>query len=65
MIFSANPFPGAQHEFRHVREEMGGNIYSSNVFNLEGWLCPALFKYFESAPAKLFVQVKPKSVASL
>jgi hypothetical protein len=62
ILFSANPFPGAQHEFTRLREELSGNVYLSQEYNLEGWLCPALFKYFESAPAKLFAQVKPKSV---
>ena len=26
--------------------------------DMEGWLCPALFKYFEQTPQKLYVQVK-------
>jgi hypothetical protein len=25
---------------------------------MEGWLCPALLRYFSEAPAKLYVQVK-------
>ncbi len=60
LLFSAAPFPGAQHEFELRREEAGGNWYFSEEFGMEGWLCPALFKYFEKAPARLFVQVKPK-----
>jgi len=27
---------------------------------MEGWLCPALFKYFEAAPPKIYAQFKPK-----
>ena len=23
-------------------------------YNLEGWLCPALFKYFDKAPPELY-----------
>lgn len=61
LLFSARPFPGFQHEFDWQREEFGGNWYSSLQFGIEGWLCPALFKYFDKAPEKLFVQVKPKS----
>jgi hypothetical protein len=61
MYFSANPFPGSQHEFHWRREDMGGNWYYSPEYDLEGWLCPALFHYFESAPPRLFVQVKPKN----
>jgi hypothetical protein len=29
---------------------------------MEGWLCPALFKYFEEAPKRIYVQVKAKGV---
>lgn len=25
---------------------------------MEGWLCPALFKYFEQAPARIFVKAE-------
>jgi hypothetical protein len=28
---------------------------------MEGWLCPALFKYFEEAPPELYVQADPVS----
>ena len=58
LMFSANPFPGATVELEWVREEMGGNWYRWN--GLEGWLCPALFRYFETAPPKLFAQVSPR-----
>jgi hypothetical protein len=27
---------------------------------MEGWLCPALFKYFESAPKEIFLKAEPK-----
>jgi Family of unknown function (DUF6717) len=43
------------------RSDMGGNWYYSEKFGLEGWLCPALFKYFESAPKEIYVQCKAKS----
>jgi len=25
---------------------------------MEGWLCPALFRYFDQAPKQLYAQVK-------
>jgi hypothetical protein len=28
---------------------------------MEGWLCPALFKYFDKAPPELYVRAEPKS----
>lgn len=61
VLFSSQPFPGAEYEFVWRREESGGNWYYSPKFNLEGWLCPALFKYFERAPERLYVQAKPKA----
>ena len=61
LIFSASPFPGAAVELDWVREEGGGNWYREVKTGREGWLCPALFKYFDKAPAKLFAQPKPKN----
>ena len=60
LLFSANPFPSAQYQFSWLREESGGNWYHSPTFNLDGWLCPALFKYFDAAPDRIFVQAKAK-----
>ena len=62
LIFSAKPFPGFSMSFRWVKEEFEGNWYSCNELNSEpGWLCPALFKYFESAPAELYAKAEAKS----
>ncbi len=58
--FLSSPFPGSQYEFEWRREEYGGNWYYSPQFDLEGWLCPALFHYFDAAPRRLHVQVKAK-----
>jgi hypothetical protein len=57
-VFSASYFPTAQIVLEWVREEGGGNVYRWPEKHMEGWLCPALFKYFERAPEKLYVQVK-------
>ena len=61
LLFSAGPFPGFQAEFEWRREEMGGNWYYSADLDQEGWLCPALFKYFETAPPKIYAQFKAKA----
>ena len=61
LLFSAGPFPGFQAEFEWRREEMGGNWYYSAALDSEGWLCPALFKYFEAAPANIYAQFKAKA----
>lgn len=58
MIFSAARFPGAQFALQWRRGENDGNWYYSPELDLEGWLCPALFRYFAEAPKEIFVQVK-------
>ncbi len=56
LVFSADRFPGAEMELTWVRQEMGGNVYLWE--GQEAWLCPALFKYFETAPPKIFAQIR-------
>ena len=60
-IFSATPFPGADFKLEWRREESGGNWYYSDQFKMEGWLCPALLKYFPSVPREIYVKVEPKN----
>ena len=60
MLFAETAFPGHQFRLERKRADAGGNWYYSSQLNLEGWLCPALFKYFEKAPKALYVQVKPR-----
>ena len=55
MIFSAQPFPGYQRELIWIREEFGGNWYWDTHLSLEGWLCPAMFRYFSAAPEKKYL----------
>lgn len=58
MVFSAGPFPGFQYRLEWVREEMSGNVYRAPTLAMEGWLCPALFKYFTAAPQTIYVKVE-------
>ena len=60
LVFSAQPFPGHNAEFEWRRAEMSGNWYYSRALEMEGWLCPALFKYFDSAPARIYAQFRPR-----
>ncbi len=60
LLFSAAPFPGYAVRLEWRREEYGGNWYYSARFSMEGWLCPALFKYFEEAPREIYVKAEPK-----
>jgi hypothetical protein len=64
LLFSATPFPGQQAVFTRVKSEMGGTWYRSDDLKTEGWLCPALFKYFEAAPDKIFAKAEPNSDAA-
>ena len=60
LLFSATPFPGYRVKLEWRREEYGGNWYFSPDFKMEGWLCPALFKYFNEAPKEIYVKAEPK-----
>lgn len=56
LIFSASRFPGCHKELRRDEPENGGWWYRTE--QKCGWLCPALFHYFEEAPPSLFVRVE-------
>jgi hypothetical protein len=60
LLFSATPFPGHQFMLSWRRADAGGNYYYSQAHGTEGWLCPALLKYFELAPKEIYFQAKPK-----
>ena len=59
--FSVEPFPGFQRKLTWTREEMGGQWYAADEPPMEGWLCPALLRYFDRAPAALYVKAEPLS----
>jgi len=58
MLFSEKPFPGHQAKLEWDREEEDGNVYYWEEYDMEGWLCPALLKYFSEAPKQIYLQVK-------
>lgn len=60
LLFSASAFPGFQYELTWVREEYEGNWYRWDKTNMDGWLCPALFKYFDVSPEKIYCAVDKK-----
>lgn len=59
-VFSSPPFPGCNEKLEWRRAESGGNWYFSDHYQIEGWLCPALLKYFSSAPREIYVRAEPK-----
>jgi hypothetical protein len=61
LLFSGGAFPGYQLELEWVRADMSGNWYRSQALGMEGWLCPALLKYFESPPDKLYAQFRARA----
>ena len=58
LLFSARPFPGYQKTLSWVRGDMQGNYYRLDDPPMEGWICPALFKYYREPPANLFVKAE-------
>jgi len=56
LLFSATPFPGYTARLEWQREDLGGNWYFSDTLGLEGWLCPALLKYFASPPRDIYAK---------
>ena len=58
LIFSGAPFPGHQHRLDWRRTDGGGDWYYEAQLDIEGWLCPALRRYFPEPPKQIFVQTK-------
>jgi hypothetical protein len=63
LYFSEQQFPGFQLKVDLVEPESGGNWYKLTVDGTEmtGWLCPALFKYFETAPATIYAKAEARN----
>jgi hypothetical protein len=59
LLFSANPFPGHQKTLTRLRGDSQGNFYRLDSPPMEGWICPALFKYYEAPPEKLYIKAEP------
>lgn len=64
LLFSETPFPGYQLKADWLEEgtaEFGGNWYRAILPDgkvQDGWLCPALYKYFSVAPKVLYIRVE-------
>jgi hypothetical protein len=63
LLFAPTPFPGFTLKLDWRREEYGGNWYFCTQLDIEGWLCPALFKYFDKAPVELYAKAEPKAAS--
>ncbi|MBK9120333.1 MAG: hypothetical protein IPM18_12140 [Phycisphaerales bacterium] len=60
LLFSAQPFPGHTHQLTWLRADQGGNWYFCEQLEQEGWLCPALFRYYREAPRTFYAKAEPK-----
>ncbi len=58
LTFSAMPFPGHQKELAWLRGDSTGNYYAMKDPPMEGWLCPALFRYYEKAPKMIYMKAE-------
>jgi hypothetical protein len=60
LYFSDQQLPGFQLKVDLMEPEGGGNWYKLTVDGTEmrGWLCPALFKYFDTAPVTIYVKAE-------
>lgn len=59
VIFSTSPFPEYHTELQWDYHSMDGNWYRSVELDFSGWLCPAMYLYFNDAPDKLFIKFMP------
>ena len=56
LTFSAVAFPDHEVVASRGEESAGGYWYKIEGTGKEGWLCPAMFKYFKIAPDKIYVK---------
>lgn len=59
LLFSAKPFPGHQKTLTRIRGDSEGNFYRLDSPPMEGWICPAMFKYYKAPPEVLYIRAEP------
>lgn len=58
MLFSDIEFPGSQFRLDWTGYDQGGNWYFCPDVGVAGWLCPALYKYFDAAPTTIWIEIR-------
>jgi hypothetical protein len=58
LLFSAMPFPDYEVKLVWRRTDGTGNWYYCEKYDMEGWLCPALDKYYDEAPKELYAKAE-------
>ena len=61
LVFSHRPFLGHRLLLQWKRNEYGGCWYQMRERNVEGWLSPALMRYYDAPPEELYVEFRRKS----
>ena len=65
LTFSAQPFPDYEKKLTWTRGDAVGNYYKLDEPPMEGWICPALFKYYDKPPAEIYVKADDSNFAHL
>ena len=60
LFFSAKEFPDYSLKLKWTRSKNIGNYYYCKKMNLEGWLCPALLKYYKTPPPYIYLKAEKK-----
>ena len=58
LYFSSSPFPDHNFRLKRLHPENNGFWYLDPHSDLKGWLCPAMFKYFDKAPPKIYCKIE-------
>ena len=58
LLFAASPFPGYQKKLTWLRGDTGGNYYRLEDPPMEGWIYPAMFRYYKKAPKNFYVKAE-------
>lgn len=59
LIFSASEFPDYTYKLTLKKSAPNGNWYYCEQLKTEGWLCPALFKFYKTPPNEIYVKGEP------
>jgi hypothetical protein len=57
VLFNDTGLPQADLVLQKLEEDAGGNWYQCAASGRKGWLCPALYKYYPTAPQNLFIKI--------
>lgn len=66
LLFSSSPFPPMTADSQVIvlklveeSNDRTGSTYVCEQFDLQAWLCPALYRYYDKAPEYIYAQFLP------